>query len=72
MMDRLYLAFKPVPSPFPQTLFRAKNVKLVHTASFPHNWLSGYDFSADLTPHIWLPNKEMVLSNIKFFLKAGG
>lgn len=66
---KLYLALKPVSSPFSQALFRAENVKLIHTARLAHNWFSGYDFSTDLTPHIELPNEEMVLSSIKLFLK---
>jgi len=64
-MHRLYLAFKPVSSPFPQALFRAENVKLIHTARFPHDGFSGYNFSTDLTAHVRLPCVEMVLSCIK-------
>ncbi len=71
-MRRLYLAFKPVSSPFPQALFGAENVKLIHTACFPHDRFSRYDFSTDLTSHVRLPYEEMVLSSIKLFLKAGG
>jgi len=71
-MHRLYLAFKPVSSPFSQALLRAENVELVHTACFAHNRFSYYDLSADLASHVWLPDKEMVLSDIKLFLKAGG
>jgi len=71
-MCRLYLAFKPVSSPFSQTIFRAENIKPVHTASFSHNWFASYDFSADLASHDLLTDEEMVLSGIKLFLEAGG
>ncbi len=71
-MCRLYLAFKPVSSPFPQALFRAENIKFINATCFAHDWFSSYNFSADLASHIRLPNKEMVLSCIKPFLKAGG
>ncbi|GEM_PF-1911455 len=71
-MRRLYLAFKPVSSPFPQTLFRAENVELIHTACFSHDRFSGYDFSTNLTSHVRLPNEEMALSSIKLFVKARG
>ncbi|MGC8999072.1 MAG: hypothetical protein ACP5JW_06760 [Candidatus Bathyarchaeia archaeon] len=71
-MFKLYLAFKPVSSPFLQALFRAENVKLIHTTCFPHDGFSSYDFSTDLTSHARLPNEKMVLSSIKPFLKAGG
>jgi hypothetical protein len=55
----LYLAFKPVSSPFPQTFFRAENVKLIHTACFSRNRLSGYNFSANLASHVRQPAEEM-------------
>jgi len=71
-MLRLYLAFKPASSPFPQTFFRAENVELIHTACFSHDRFSSYDFSANLTSHVRQPIKKMVLSSIKHFLKAGG
>jgi len=71
-MHRSYLTFKPVSSPFSQALFRAENVKFIHTACFAHNRFSCYDFSANLASHVLLPNEEMVLSGIKLFLKAGG
>jgi hypothetical protein len=69
-MRRLYLAFKPVSTPFPQTIFRAENVKLIHTACFLQDRFSGYDFSANLTSHILLPIEETVLSGINHFLKV--
>lgn len=71
-MCKSYLTFKPISSPSPKALFRVKNVKFVHTACFPHDRFSGYDFSANLASHVWLPNEEMVLSSIKPFLKTGG
>jgi hypothetical protein len=71
-MLRLYLSFKPVSSPFPQTFFRAENVELIHTACFSHDRFSSYDFSANLTSHILPLSEKMVLSSIKHFLKAGG
>ncbi len=71
-MCRLYLAFKPVSSPFPQALFRAENIKFINTACFAHDWFSGYNFSADLASHIRLPNEEMVLSGIKLLLRVRG
>jgi|YelNatPaOPRAMG01_1025707.scaffolds.fasta_scaffold01019_14 hypothetical protein len=71
-MLNLYLAFKPVSSPFPQTLFRAENVEFIYAACFPHDRFSGYDFSAHLTSHILPLFEKMVLSCIKLFLKARG
>jgi hypothetical protein len=71
-MLRLYLAFKPASSPFPQTFFRAENVELIHTACFSHNRFSSYDFPANLTSHILSLFEKIVLSSIKHFLKAGG
>lgn len=71
-MLRLYLAFKPVSSPFPQALFRAETIKLIHAACFPYNRFSRYDLFTNLTSHVKLSSEEMVLSSIKLFLKAEG
>jgi len=65
----LYLVLQPVLSPFTQTRLRTENVKLIYTASFSGNRLSGYNFPADLASHLQLPNERTILNHIKLFPK---
>jgi len=68
----LYLTLQPQLSPFTQTCFRTENVKLIHTASFSCDGLSGYDFTADLTSHFQALNEKTILNHIKIIYGIRG
>lgn len=64
-----YLTFQPHLTPFAQTRFRTENVEFVHTASFPCDGFSSYDFPADLTSHLQALNEKTILNYIKIIGK---